>query len=343
MGAHGTLDEALKGVQAYNAPSSEDEELLDKRREARSKSSSGGKKHSKGKNKERAHKSKQKKEKELKNKDKKPKHKKHKKDKGDKSPAEASDNDGNDEEGMDQQLERGRAAVRITREILQQQPGLKQELAQKAIAVTRNPERPDFTAAQARASLERSLKALRTDRIDLWLLHEAAAADLRDDDLLRLLEDLVQQGTIGSFGVGSSADKILLLLAERAPYCRTLQYEWSILNATIPLSASFRIHHRTLTSHFRDLHAALVSKKSRCERWSEATGSDLADPETLARLMLKAALLMNPSSIILFSSKTPGHISANVQTAADAGLERAARQLYHLAQAECLPPIASNP
>lgn len=130
MGAHGTLDEALKGVQAYNAPFSEDEELLDKRREARSKSSSGGKKHSKGKNKERAHKSKQKKEKELKNKDKKPKHKKHKKDKGDKSPAEASDNDENDEEGMDQQLERGRAAVRITREILQQQPGLKQELRQ---------------------------------------------------------------------------------------------------------------------------------------------------------------------------------------------------------------------
>jgi D-threo-aldose 1-dehydrogenase len=232
---------------------------------------------------------------------------------------------------------------RVAGPIIKLLPGLKQELAQKAIAVTRNPERPDFTAAQARASLERSLKALRTDRIDLWLLHEAAAADLRDDDLLRLLEDLVQQGTIGSFGVGSSADKILSLLAERAPYCRTLQYEWSILNATIPLSASFRIHHRTLTSHFRDLHAALVSKKSRCERWSEATGADLADPETLARLMLKAALLMNPSSIILFSSKTPEHISANVQTAAGASLERAARQLYHLAQAECLPPIASNP
>jgi hypothetical protein len=50
--------------------------------------------------------------------------------------------------------------------------------------------------------------------------------------------------------------------------------------------------------------------------------------------MLKAALVMNPTSIILFSSKNPAHIQANVHTAADTSLEFPARQLYNLVQSE---------
>src|SRR5271155_3627061 len=86
---------------------------------------------------------------------------------------------------------------RVAGPLVQRLPNLKQRLAQKANAATRNPERPTFTAAQARASLEDSLAALRTDHIDLWLLHEASASDLQDDNLLRLLENLVHHGTIG--------------------------------------------------------------------------------------------------------------------------------------------------
>ena len=48
--------------------------------------------------------------------------------------------------------------------------------------------------------------------------------------------------------------------------------------------------------------------------------------------MLKAALVLNPASIILFSSKNPAHIQANVHAAADATLEAPARRLYDLVQ-----------
>src|SRR5882757_245298 len=92
--------------------------------------------------------------------------------------------------------------------ILRQLPSLKQHLAKAAKAAAPNQERPSFTAAQAKASLDRSLLALRTDHIDLWLLHEVTAADLQDDSLLQLLETEVKNGTIGAFGIGSSADKI---------------------------------------------------------------------------------------------------------------------------------------
>jgi hypothetical protein len=50
--------------------------------------------------------------------------------------------------------------------------------------------------------------------------------------------------------------------------------------------------------------------------------------------MLKASLIMNPTSIILFSSKNPAHIQANVELVDNTSLEHPARQLYNLVQAE---------
>src|SRR5882757_6829902 len=62
--------------------------------------------------------------------------------------------------------------------IVKQLPSLKHNLAKAANVATRNPERPIFTAAQAKASLDRSLLALRTDHIDLWLFLEATADNI---------------------------------------------------------------------------------------------------------------------------------------------------------------------
>jgi diketogulonate reductase-like aldo/keto reductase len=229
---------------------------------------------------------------------------------------------------------------KIAGPILKQLPSLKHRLAQAANAATRNPERPTFTAPEAKASLQRSLLALRTNHIDLWLLHEATAHDLHDDTLLHLLEAEAQKGTIGAFGIGSSADKIPAILATHPAYCRTLQYEWSVLDSPISdvpirLPAPFRIHHGTLTKNFHAIHQSIINNQPLCQRWSASINTDLSRPEALAHLMLKAALVMNPTSIILFSSKNPAHIHANVRTAADTSLELPARQLYKLVQSEC--------
>jgi D-threo-aldose 1-dehydrogenase len=222
----------------------------------------------------------------------------------------------------------------VARPLIQLLPGIKQRLAQAANTATHNPDRPTFTVAQAKASLERSLTALRIQHIDLWLLHEATAVDLTDDSLLYFLNQQVKQGTIGSFGIGSDSSKIPALLAERPAYCRTLQYDWSVLSPAIPPTNSFRIHHRALTTRFRTFHAALLQQKGRTHRWSKATNIDLTIPDNLASLMLKAALVMNPASIILFSSKNPLHIHENVRIAEDRTLEAPAIALYQLIQAE---------
>ena len=234
-----------------------------------------------------------------------------------------------------------RTARQLASPVLQHLPALKRRLAKAANTVaTHNQPRLAFTPAQAAASLARSVAALRTDRIDLWLLHEVTAGELQDDALLRFLEDQVQQGTIGSFGIGSTANQIPALLAQRPAYCRVLQYEWSVLDTSLPPvpvaqpRQPFRIHHRALTENFRSLHSALLNNEVILQRWSRAVDADLADPVQLARLMLKAALVMNPAAIVLFSSKHSKHIRANIATANDASLEIPSQTLYKIAQAE---------
>src|SRR5207244_763382 len=104
--------------------------------------------------------------------------------------------------------------------------------------------------------------------------------------------------------------------------------------APIRKSGHFRIHHRALTANFRTLHSALIKNQSLCKRWSASTDTDLSNAETLAHLMLKASLVINPASIILFSSKNPAHIRANARIAPDSSLELPPRQPHYLIQAE---------
>jgi D-threo-aldose 1-dehydrogenase len=226
-------------------------------------------------------------------------------------------------------------ARRVVAPIVKSLPGLKQRLASVASAATGSGAKAAFSPSEARTSLQNSLAQLRTDHIDIWLLHEATASDLSDDGLLQLLQGEVAKGTIGAFGVGSDASKIPALLAQRPAYCPTLQYEWSVLDSPIPPAEKpFRLHHRALTDNFIRLHQSLTHDKELCRRWSSSTNTDLAIRDELAHLMLKASLVMNPASVILFSSKKIPHIHANVKAAEDSRLDSPARELYRLLQTE---------
>src|SRR5580692_951803 len=94
-----------------------------------------------------------------------------------------------------------RAARRVVGPMLQRVPALKRRVARAANAVAAPAEKSPFTTDAARASLENSLRALRTSFIDVWLLHEAEASDLTDESLLNFLHEAVAQKKIGSFGV----------------------------------------------------------------------------------------------------------------------------------------------
>jgi aryl-alcohol dehydrogenase-like predicted oxidoreductase len=222
----------------------------------------------------------------------------------------------------------------VARPVVKAMPGLKRGLTSAAAKATSAGPKASFTATEARESLERSLRELKTDRIDIWLLHDATVADLHDEGLLRLMQDSVAAGKIRTFGVGSDRAAIEEIATSHPEYLPVVQFAWSVLETPVPATRSFRVHHRTLTDNFRNLHQQLLADKARCTRWSGLVGFGLADPQVLSALMLKAALLENPSGIVLFSSKRAEHIRNNVAVAQDASLDSPARRLYALIQSE---------
>ena len=114
---------------------------------------------------------------------------------------------------------------RLAMPLIERVPGLKQRL-QRAQLPAAGPGTPGpreflpFVPELIRASIENSLRLLKTDRIDLFLLHEVVAADLADDGILRLLEDFQTAGAIGVFGCASGYDRIVALTQLRPAYCQ---------------------------------------------------------------------------------------------------------------------------
>lgn len=86
----------------------------------------------------------------------------------------------------------------------------------KALLRSPEPLRPRFNVFAPSAimqSVERSLKALGTDRLDLLLLHEVAAPTAVDPELVDTLELLVKQGKVLAFGTATQTGETIRIAA----------------------------------------------------------------------------------------------------------------------------------
>jgi predicted oxidoreductase len=127
----------------------------------------------------------------------------------------------------------------------------------------------DSSAAHLRASVERSLRALKSEYIELYLLHRPDPL-MDADELAREIEQLVQEGKIGAFGVSNFSARDFDALHARIPLA-TNQIELSPFQ-------SDAIEDGTLTA----MSSAHVSPMI----WSPLGGGRLFDPadETAARV-----------------------------------------------------------
>jgi diketogulonate reductase-like aldo/keto reductase len=214
-------------------------------------------------------------------------------------------------------------------------PRVKAQATQVASRIGPSTVKADFTAAQAAGSLERSLRALGVDHVDLFLLHEALPEDLVDDTLLEFLLAQQRNGVIGAFGVGGAASAVPRLLEERPDYCRVMQFDWSILDPR-PDTPGFSLHYGVLGRAFGWLRTALAADPVLQRRWSNEVDRDLSDDDVLSSLLLKAALEVNPTSIVLVSTRHIRRIQANVAVAEDQAEAEPALRLWELVRSEQL-------
>lgn len=90
-----------------------------------------------------------------------------------------------------------------------------------------------FTVDALHASLNASLRALRTDYVDLLFLHEAPASVLQQDDLFAALQQLVTAGKIRGFGVASRPPVVRAALSADLPGLRSVQFPCSLFDLDV--------------------------------------------------------------------------------------------------------------
>lgn len=149
-----------------------------------------------------------------------------------------------------------------------------------------------ITAADMEKSLERSLKALGTDYLDIFLLHEPDWSNLPTDEIVASAEKLKRQGKIRAFGAAFYREEEIPTEAEGSVF--------DLLQFDCPRAGSVY----DLVRKERGGMANVIFSPSR----AGFVGLDF--PDVLARLWADF-----PRSVVLSSMFDPDHIRANAAKA----------------------------
>jgi D-threo-aldose 1-dehydrogenase len=215
-------------------------------------------------------------------------------------------------------LQAGKAAARVA---VRRVPALRPLLRRRAQSLG---EAGAFDPATARASLETSLRELRTETVDFVLLHECRPADL-SSGLLEFLEQAVREGKARHFGVATDRESTDAILRGHPAFARVVQVRHTVLDRPLAVPAGIPVLTHSAVAPLLGPLVDAMGDPGRRARWSEALGLDCGRAELLARLLLAGSLRANPGGVVLFSSTDEGRIRSNA-TLAD-GQEPAAETL----------------
>lgn len=218
-------------------------------------------------------------------------------------------------------LGRMQRPVRRTLEVL---PAIRQQARERAAGPESGCLGPMVYSAEgydgvtARASLERSLRALDTDYVDLLLLHDPAPGSVRSEEVRCYLEEARRAGWIRDWGVAGEADPAVAVARSFGHAVPVLQLRDDIfirsLRHSQPVAGTyitFGVLGRALTRVVQYVRADDTRRK----RWAALTSEDCGELEVVASLLLRAALQENSSGVVLFSTIKPHHIHDAVAAA----------------------------
>lgn len=223
-----------------------------------------------------------------------------------------------------------KALTVVGRQVARLAPFLRSSLAKRAKGFVQS---GAFSVDTAQASLETSLRELKTDYIDIYLLHEPLLEDTQTEGLLEFLQNSVKSGKIGRFGVGTSIENIIKMYdAQQHPFLKVVQFENSALTRNLErlptLDSELVITHRPLAESFRQLQKRLLNDSQTLQQWSQALNVDCGNPLVLASLMLNYAVQVNQQGLVLFSSCSCKHIESNIASVIESPFTPEQLQLF---------------
>lgn len=223
------------------------------------------------------------------------------------------------------------APVRLARSLLRPAVALAWPLraAIRRSGTTAN-RRVSLTPDLLRTSLERSLTRLRTNYVDVYALHNVDPDDLKRDDILRMLENLLASGKVRAIGVAGDTKAAQAALVCGAPF--------SLVQFAQPqgdddlASAAGGAGVGCVTHTVFGVAGQLAGLTARLKA-KDALRAQLADagyggtPEVAAAALLMArALAYNPEGVVLASMASERSLMRNLAYA-DAPTDPAAAAL----------------
>jgi aryl-alcohol dehydrogenase-like predicted oxidoreductase len=174
-----------------------------------------------------------------------------------------------------------------------------------------------FTPAEACASLDASLRALRTDHVEFLWLHDCRSDDFTDE-LRATLDGFVRAGKIQHYGPATDPVSSAAIVA-RHPELQFAQVGHSVtVDGLTPLKGLTAITHSPFGSADvlkRAIAACHADAKLRLAMFDVTGGGSVE--RAVPRFFLRFALAANPSGVVVCGMYNPNHIRDNAALAAE--------------------------
>lgn len=174
-----------------------------------------------------------------------------------------------------------------------------------------------FDKETARRSLEDSLRALGTDYVDIFLLHEPELSDVKDTSVWEYLESAKEQGLIRTWGVAGYPGQIGPICEQIPELTKIIQIPNDVVNRQmekfLKYSNSAFITFSPYSEALDVIKKLLAEKPAIAEKYLERIGVDMRRPGVLAKLVLGYCLNANQSGVTLFSSGRPEGVREGVE------------------------------
>jgi aryl-alcohol dehydrogenase-like predicted oxidoreductase len=206
-----------------------------------------------------------------------------------------------------------RAAIRLF-------PGLRKAARAQAGPL---PTAHQFSVPVLRTSLETSLRELKTEYVDILLMHAAPVGVLAQQDLLEELGRLVTEGKVRLAGISGEMDVIAATLAQRPAALGTAQFACNVANfpflnslASDPPTGLFLVANHPFggplgVAETRRRIAALRADSSIARELRAKLDGD--DPQLLPDLVLNAILSGTGIDAVIPAMLQPRHLLSNCQ------------------------------
>jgi len=216
-----------------------------------------------------------------------------------------------------------RTALPLARKLMSWLPHRGREVLKKSVARSgvSKAKSGQFEASQVRQSLEESLRNLKTDYVDVLLLHDCCPADVNDPALLTFLEESVRAGKVRYYGVATEVEACNQILAEH-PVLQVAQFAHHLCDpGKERLASGCNVATVTHSPFGRNINFiqrladCAVEHPDAVKKWTAQTGLDMRRRSNIARVLLSHVLHQNQHGVVLSSMFNENHIAANVGTA----------------------------